>query len=145
MSFRPLPVTFAQLEGLTAHQPRLAMVARCNAFLEQQLPAPWRTQARVCWIEEDTVWIETSQGSLAAKIRQMAPRLLASLPPHTPPWRTLKIRIQPQTSPKRIPSQNLSTPTLDAFSTLAHQLPEGELRQAIEMLLQSRGKLPTQK
>lgn len=145
MSFHPLPFTLTTLAGLAPYQTRLNLVERCNNELARHLPVAWRNQVRVCWVEPETVWVETDNGTLAAKIRQMAPRLLAQLPTDQQPWTTLKIRIQPQARPPKITGQDLSVQTLEAFANLAAQLPEGALRQAIDSLLHERRQTHAQK
>lgn len=145
MSFHPLPFTLTTLAGLAPYQARLSLVERCNSELARHLPVAWLTQVRVCWVEQETVWVETGNGTLAAKIRQMAPRLLAQLPTDQQPWTTLKIRIQPLTRPPKISGQELSAQTLEAFANLAAELPEGVLRQAIDSLLHERRQTHTQK
>lgn len=138
MSFRPLPSSFSTLEGLTLNQDQIAWVSRCQTFLLREIPTAWRDDVRVTWVEEGCVWVETGQGMLAAKLRQLTPRLLAALPQQSAPWLELKIRITPHSRPKPRQSQLLQPSTLQEFEQLAQQLPQGPLRQALETLLLER-------
>ncbi len=138
MAFRALPRCLAELEALENYRSRLALVAACQEAIMGLIPSAWRADVRLGWLEDGVVWLEVPQGALAAKLRQMSSRILASLPMAPVPWRELKVHVRPALTHQGTGASPLAPSVLRDFGALAERLPDGPLRRAVESLLKER-------
>lgn len=101
-------------------------------------PSGLRHAARVANYKSGTVVIHAENGAVAAKLRQLAPRLALELAKCGAECHTVDVRVQPRQALREISSSTQKPLSDTSFRTLqatADSLPEGPLRQALSHLL----------
>ncbi|MCX7896381.1 MAG: DUF721 domain-containing protein [Rhodocyclaceae bacterium] len=111
-----------------------------QTLLEATLPAELLPGTRVAGIQQGRLVIHASSGAVAVKLRQLAPRLAATVQRQSPEISEIVVRVQPSAgnffrSPPKKPVV-LSPRAKRALTSLAAGLPEASsLRQALLRLL----------
>jgi hypothetical protein len=113
------------------------------------LPEPMGSACRVLRFEDGNLTLGVPAASHSAKLRQLAPRIVAALEKQG--WQVNGIAVRVQASltrpggtllsgaaPARPVGTDLSNKAVDAFGTLHAGLPEGPLAQAVARLLARR-------
>jgi len=123
---------------LTAHAGRLLKLQR---IFEQATPAALRHQGRVANLRLGKVVIHATNGAVAAKLKQLAPRLLDLFLNEVPQATEVQVKVQPgipdSTEPKKTAPANISAHGKESLTSLASRLPEDSpLRSALGRLLE---------
>lgn len=136
----------------------LMSTARQLMQLQQQvqavLPQPLGNACRVLRLEDGNLTLGVPAASHSAKLRQLAPRIVAALEKQGWQVNGIAVRVQAsltrpietllaQNALPRRPAAPLGEQGLEAFSELRTTLREGPLAQAVERLLARRGRGPT--
>lgn len=112
--------------------------------LKRQLPAAFARNCRAARLENDSLTIAVPSAGFAAKLRQMAPRLLSEL--NASGWHLNELNVKVQASlaqyaakkpPREV--QPLAPESLKAFRALLEATPAGPLADAIQRLLAHHG------
>jgi len=124
---------------LAAHAQRLLQFQR---LLEAALPEALRPHARVANFRLGKLFIHAANGAVAAKIRQLGPRLASDLSNKEAKVTQIEVRVQAcNPSAPQPPHQRPSLPgkkQKQGLTSLAQQLPEeSPLKGALERLLRS--------
>jgi len=126
------------LARLAAHAQRLLEFQRT---LEATLPEALRPHARVANFRLGKIFIHTSNSAVAAKVRQLGPRIASALSSSTS--KVIEIGVSVQVSPSMRPQETHQRPALpgnqqkQGLHLLAQNLPpESALKRAIDRLLQ---------
>lgn len=124
---------------LSAHAGRLLQLQR---LFEAALPGALRPYARVANFRLGKIFIHANNGTIAAKIRQLEPRIISELSAQAVEVTQIEVRVQAPIS-SSAPSHH-TRPTLpgteqkQGLALLTRSLPhESNLRRALERLLQA--------
>ena len=124
---------------LAAHAQRLLQFQR---RLEVALPEALRPHARVANFRLGKLFIHAANGAVAAKVRQLGPRLASDLSNKEAKVTQIEVRVQARNpSPPQPPHERASPPgpkQKQGLTALAQSLPrESPLKNALERLLRS--------
>lgn len=124
---------------LAAHANRLLQL---QGALKAALPATMRPYAHVANFRLGKVFIHTNNSAVAAKIRQLGPRLASAL--SSPAAQVTEIEVRVQASTPSVTQSHHERPALpgdqqkQGLTLLAESLPHGStLKDALERLLQT--------
>lgn len=127
------------LARLAAHAQRLLEFQRT---LETVLPEPLRPHARVANFRLGKIFIHTSNSAVAAKVRQLGPRIASALTSSAA--KVTEIGVSVQASPSTRPKETYQRPVLpgnrqkQGLTLLAQNLPpESALKRAIDRLIKA--------
>lgn len=142
MTARSLEEHLATAEGmakLAAHANRLLQFQQ---RLEAALPANLRAHARVANFRLGKLFIHAANGAVAAKIRQLGPRLADDLSNKAIKVTQIEVRVQAQNPVQARKEHELPTPPGEnqkqGLTALARRLPAASpLKGALERLLHS--------
>ncbi|MDO9449925.1 MAG: DciA family protein [Rugosibacter sp.] len=125
------------LARLAAHAHRLLEFQRA---LETVLPDALRPHARVANFRLGKIFIHTSNSAVAAKVRQLGPRIAAALT--SPATKVTEVGVSVQASPAVQPKEIHQRPVLPGYqqkqglTLLAQNMPpESALKRALERLI----------
>lgn len=124
---------------LAAHAQRLLQFQR---LLETVLPEALRPYARVANFRLGKLFIHAANGAVAAKIRQIGPRLASELSSKDVKVTQIEVKVQARNplpvSPKHVRPTLPSIKQKQALTKLTQRLPAGSrLQQALERLLRT--------
>jgi hypothetical protein len=111
-------------------------------LLLESTPAALAVASRVAHLKTGTLVILAENGAVAAKLRQLAPRLLAYFRERG--IEVTGIRVDVQVKPHKIKAEDdvtkpaLPPDAIKEFSALANALPESPLKSALERLVARR-------
>jgi hypothetical protein len=140
----PMPTTSRSVASLLGLVPavkaisvQLTAVAAAQHICARILPAAVYRHLQISFIDKEVIVLHAETGAQAAKIRHLAPRLLAALRTRFPELHRVRCEVgllhrmqTPGSQPRRI------SPTGQrAWRALAGSLPGGELKGAVERLL----------
>jgi hypothetical protein len=119
----------------------LAAVARRTAELQrlyvEAVPAELSKASRVGWARAGELFIAAGNGAVAAKLRQIAPRLLSRFRQQGHEFKTMRIEVQVAVSRPAAPQASPKTLSEAAFAALrraANEQPESALKAALTRL-----------
>lgn len=126
------------LSRLHDHARRLQQL---QTQLERALPGPLGRACAVANLKGETLVIIAQSGSVAARLRQMAPSLTRAMGTTGGPLISgIQVKVALTTEPEprpQPPSRTIGNNGRDSLATLIEQLPEGdELRRSLERLLE---------
>lgn len=128
-----------ELRALSAQAQRLAQLQQ---VLLEALPSPLYRSARVSTLRAGRLVVLADNATVAAKLRQLAPRLLRHVQERENQVTGIHIEVQvavPQgVSRKASSERDLSLTTIDSFEGLAGTLKESPLKGALDRLVQRR-------
>ena len=128
-----------ELKALSAHVRRLRELQ--TLYLETA-PRELATASRVRDYRAGTLVIAAEHAAIAAKLRQIAPRLLTAIKKAEPQVNSVRIEVQVSgDSPPAAPAAEKTSLTVDAidkFEELAEALPRGALKSALTNLVRRR-------
>ena len=122
----------------------LAAVARRTAELQrlylETVPAELRHASRVGWTRKDVLYVAAANGAMAAKLRQLAPRILDRFRREGLEFNSMRVEVQVgyslrrQARPGRRP---LSAKGLASVCRVADGLPDSPLKAALRRLAEA--------
>ena len=124
--------------------PTVEQVVQLQAACEQQLPSLFNS-CQVMQLREGTLHISAPNAALATRLRQVLPKLQQGL--REKGWGVEQIRLKVQlmpTQPAPSPASEprvLSSSAIASFASLASQIEESPLRDALQNLLKHQSKL----
>lgn len=126
------------LSRLHDHARRLQQL---QTQLERALPGPLGRACAVANLKGETLVVIAQSGSVAARLRQMAPSLTRAMgAAGGPPIAAIQVKVALVTEPEPRPqpsARTIGNGGRESLTTLVEQLPEGdELRKALERLLE---------
>jgi hypothetical protein len=131
-------------DKLSSLLPTVQQVAQLQADCEQQLPTLF-SNCRVLQLRENTLHIAAPNAALATRLRQVLPKLQQGLRDNG--WGIEQIRLKVQLMPTQPapppPSEPrvLSSSAIASFASLASQIEESPLRDALQNLLKHQRKI----
>ncbi len=131
-------------DKLGALLPTAQQVATLQADCEQQLPTLF-SSCRVLQLRENTLHIGAPNAALATRLRQVLPKLQQGLRENG--WDIEQIRLKVQLMPSQPASPPPPEPrvlpngAIASFASLASEIAESPLRDAVQNLLKRRGKV----
>lgn len=145
LPFEPVSRLLRQNAELAGVRERLARVAHLQARFRRAVPESLTAACRVSAVDGSTVVIGADNGSVAAALRAVAPRLLAALqggaarqkePKSEKNQDVTAIRVEVQvTAPVALPPRARPLPpSPEQLSRLAEGLAESPLREALERM-----------
>jgi len=124
--------------------PTVEQMVQLQAACEQQLPSLFNS-CQVMQLREGTLHISAPNAALATRLRQMLPKLQQGLRDNG--WSVEQIRLKVQLMPTQPapppPSEPrvLSSRAIASFESLASQIEESPLRDALQNLLKHQSKI----
>lgn len=138
-SHQPLTVAdmLGRADGFAALRAGVAQMTSLLRDLEQLLPDYLTPHVEPGLIKDGTLTLFAAHNALAARLRQIEPRLLAELQARGWPVAALKVRVRPQAAPEpKQPKQaQLSAAGGDALRTLTETLEPSPLRTALARMV----------
>lgn len=129
------------LQGLTAKARRLSVLQQ--VFTDSAPPHLARS-GRVKNFRAGTLFFVAANSTVAAKLRQLVPRLLVDIQKTEPEVTGIHISVQVNSSTNRPASRTekavLSPETIDQFRRLAARVPDQNLKTALTKLVRRRTK-----
>jgi hypothetical protein len=127
------------LGNLAAASRRVQLLQRI--YLEA-VPAAFSRASRVGWARAGVVSVIASNGAMAAKLRQLAPRILEGFRRHGLEFNSMRIEVQVDAGPGQAEArapQPLPPVALDAIENALRNVPPSPLRAALQRLARRRG------
>jgi hypothetical protein len=124
--------------------PTVEQVVQLQAACEQQLPTLF-SSCQVLQLRENTLHISAPNAALATRLRQVLPKLQQGL--RASGWDIEQIRLKVQLMPTQAAPPAPSAPrvmssgAIESIASLASQIEESPLRDALQNLLKRRGKI----
>ena len=145
MPLEPVSRLLARTDELASFRERLARVARLQARYRRCVPDALASSSRVGAIDGGTVVVQAENGSVAAAIKAIAPRVIAALNrgdahPTEPKTENnqevtaLRVEVQVVVSPARPSRQAATAPTAETLSRIAEGLSDSPLRQVLRRM-----------
>ena len=112
---------------------RSRQLLHLQQYLKEALPTNIASRSAISSLSDGALTIATDNGAAAAKIRQMAPRLLSRLHRQEPEVTAIKIRVQIMSGDKPLRKKQifLDPKARSELLTLSSHLDESPLRSAI--------------
>lgn len=139
-----MPNRLNALLGSTPELKKLAQTARQIEGLQRQyrtiVPASLLQGSHVMRYDNGRLILAADNGAVASKLRQLAPQLISSFRTRGCEVTGIQIQVQVNPAPPRAPvaPRELGPQGQMALGDLALNLPEGELRAAVERLSRRR-------
>ena len=129
-----------ELMPLAVHAQRLQHL---QALYQQVVPSPLNLSSRVANLKLETLIVHADNAAVAAKLKQLEPRLRAEITRHGYPLLAVVFKVQPRRPepppPPGVPHEPLSDVTCSALAdTAAHLPPDSPVRAALERMLRRR-------
>lgn len=138
MTSRPLSAFLARESQLARITEKAARLSSLQEALARVVPAELARHCSVANVREAAVVIHASTNAAAARLRMLAPRLLATFTKSWPDISSVRIEVQIPRSPTKGTGQPMKVmpgPIAGAaLDALSQQLPEARLRDAIDSL-----------
>jgi hypothetical protein len=135
-----VPNRLNALLGSTPELKKLAQTAHQIEGLQRQYqaiaPASLLQGSHVMRYDNGRLILAADNGAVASKLRQLAPQLISSFRTRGCEVTGIQIQVQVNAAPPRTPPtpRKLGPQGQMALDDLAHSLPEGKLRAAVERL-----------
>ncbi|MDD2928653.1 MAG: DciA family protein [Sideroxydans sp.] len=123
---------------------RLSLAARQLVWLQRQYrsiaPPSLAQGSRVLRFENNHLTLAADNGAVASKLKQLAPQLISLFRTRGCEVTGIQTQVQVNTNPpvEPLPPRAVGEQGRVALDELAHELPEGGLRSAIERLAHSK-------
>lgn len=132
--------TSAELMPLSEHVARLQ---KLQALYERVVPAQLLAASRVANLKLQTLVVHTDHAAVAAKLKQLEPRIRAEILRHGIPLVEIVFKVQPRrpepAAPAMAPHEPLSSSTCQTLADTAAALPaDSPVRRALERMLTHR-------
>jgi len=124
------------LPELQALNRELKQLAVMQSTLEEILPTDLIPLTRVSMMKAGSVTLSANNGAAAAKLKQLAPRILDALRKHAHEITAIRIEVQLRTSDNPLPPKQifLSSSASKTIEILSKQLDTSPLKSALERL-----------
>lgn len=140
------PASLIRLRALLRDTPALAValpeaerLRELNRSFASVVPKAVARACRVAAIQGDTALIQCSNGAAAARVRSQAGGIGRALTRPQVPVVAVKVKVRADwVEPERKEKAGMSAAGINAFRELDNQLPEGDLKAAIDALLARR-------
>jgi hypothetical protein len=128
--------------GLKAISVQLDLIAAMQQACTKALPKPLSEHVRVAFLDGQTLVLEVDSGVLAARVKHLAARLLATMRPAFPQLTGIRceVRMPHRTRVRQGRIRRIEPTGKAALTQLAGSLPGGELKAAVERLLQGQAR-----
>lgn len=142
--FKPLSTVLAEDQGLAPIAARLAQISRLQNLFVTTLPPHLADVSRIAMLEGTTLIVATANGPTASFIKQMLPRLLTKLQENQKEGQevtSIRVLVQPEYFSMQAPPKPLKKGeivSVQALSTLAGQLSDSPLKEAVEKIRKKR-------
>jgi hypothetical protein len=134
---QPFKLLLNSSDDLKAISVRLKRVALLQEIYVETVPRDLAGRSRVADERADAVVVMADTSAVAAKLRQLAPRIVAEIVKREP--ERTGIRLDVQLSPaNRLPAASgraLPESALEGLASLRDALPESELRAALQKMV----------
>jgi hypothetical protein len=129
-----------ELKAISVQVSRIA--AMQQAYVEV-IPSALAGRSRVGWEEADVLVLIADSGAVGAKLRVLAPRVLAALQRLSPALQRIKVEVRAsqRTMPVAERPRRIGTTGLGSLTALAQSLPDGPLHLAVAALVRRQGRL----
>lgn len=101
-------------------------------------PRPLAQATRVRMLKDGTLYLSAENAAIAAKLRQLAPRLLITIRERVPEVTVIRVEAQVATAgskpPTNVKKEPLSVETIDNFEKAAAAMPDSGLKSALATL-----------
>jgi hypothetical protein len=136
-SSRSVGALLSSVPTLKAISVQLELAAALQQAVAKALPRALSEHVRVVLLEGQILVLEADSGALAAKLRHLGPRLLATLRVQFPGLAGIRfeVRMLQRTQPRRGAVRRIEPTGKQALARLAGSLPGGDLKAALERLL----------
>jgi hypothetical protein len=136
MSDKRVGLLLNSLPELQALNRELRQLAALQSALAEVLPDNLSTSASVALVKAGELILVADNGAVAAKIRQMAPRILSSLHQRGYEITGIRLQVQVRTRDNPLPQKqiSLSSEARNAIDSLSSQLDPSPLKAALERL-----------
>lgn len=135
MSTRKLSALIGNTSGLSALNRTLQHITALQRLYEVCAPPEMVSMSRVVGDRDGTWIIAADNGAIAAKLRQLAPRLLKNLQKQRAQVTGIQIQVQvSQPAPRPLPRSDakaLSIDSIEYFDRLSQRVKDPGLRQAL--------------
>jgi predicted nucleic acid-binding Zn ribbon protein len=121
------------------------LVAKTRRLAEWQqrysvlVPPELARASRVAGFRSGSLILRADNGAVAAKLRQLAPRLTTALNKQGNEVTSIRIQVQPASGPRgegqRLGETRLPARAVEAFAKLGADLPDSALKSAVEALV----------
>ena len=142
MPARKIEEVLARSGELRAISGQTQRLAKLQQVLLEALPSPLNRSARVSTFRAGRLVVLADNAAVAAKLRQLAPRLLRVVQERENQVTGIHVDVQvavPQSKSGKVPHRrDLSLTAVSAFEGLAGTLKDSPLKGALERLLQRR-------
>ncbi|HEX9451717.1 MAG TPA: DUF721 domain-containing protein [Burkholderiales bacterium] len=124
------------LPELQALNRELRQLAALQSTLAEVLPGNLATSASVALVKAGELILVADNGAVAAKLRQMAPRILSSLRQRGYEITGIRLQVQVRTRDNPLPQKqiSLSSEARNAIDSLSSQLDPSPLKAALKRL-----------
>ena len=144
MSYRPSPML--RVRAILRSDPTLAValpeaerLRELNRRFAAVVPAAVARACRVAAIQGETALVYCANGAAASRVRSQATGVGRSLTRPDAPVLAVKVKVRADwTLPEKHEKAGLGPAALAAFSDLDKELPEGDLKAAVDALLAKR-------
>jgi hypothetical protein len=145
MAYRPSP--FQRVRGILRGDPTLAVALPeaerlhdLNRRFAGVVPAAVARACRVVAIQGETALLYCANGAAASRVRSQASGVGRALTRPEAPVTAVKVKVRADwTLPEKREKTGMAAAGLAAFRELDRQLPEGDLKAAVDALLAKRG------
>jgi hypothetical protein len=128
------------LRDLEAILVRVKQLARLQQAYSASVPRELARRSRVAYEREGTVVVSADTSAIAAKLRQLAPRIVIGIVKSCPEVTAIQIELQVteagQAAPE--PRPEIGSQGLASFGQLRDSLPASPLREALDRLVARR-------
>ena len=136
MSDKRVGLLLNSLPELQALNRELRQLAALQSALAEVLPDNLATSASVAMVKAGELILVADNGAVAAKLRQMAPRILSSLRQRGYEITGIRLQVQVRTRDNPLPQKqiSLSSEARNAIDSLSSQLDPSPLKAALNRL-----------
>ena len=125
-------------EALKALTARVRRLRELQSLYVRTAPRELAGSSRVKGFRAGTLFVWADNAAVAAKLRQLAPRLLAAVRENEPEITQIRIEVQvggrERGGPYKSRKKALTPATLERFDALAKSIPDGSLKEALARL-----------
>ena len=129
----------ARLDDLKAIHMRASRLAALQQIYCAAIPEELARRSRVADERSETLVIAADTSAVAAKLRQLVPRIVSEIVKSAPEVTAIRVEVQvaePAHQVPRTPRPHITQQGLESFAQLRDALPDSPLRQALSRLVE---------